>query len=35
MSSANDALAEAARAYRIDVVAGIEARGFIFGVSVA
>ncbi len=35
LRSANDALAEAARALRPTVVAGIEARGFIFGVPVA
>jgi len=35
LRAANDALAEAARTHRIDVVAGIEARGFIFGVPVA
>jgi adenine phosphoribosyltransferase len=35
LRAANDALAGAARAHGIDVVAGIEARGFIFGVPVA
>ncbi len=35
LRSANDALAEAARALRPTLVAGIEARGFIFGVPVA
>ncbi len=35
LRAANDALAEAARALRPTVVAGIEARGFIFGVPVA
>ena len=35
LRAANDALAEAARAYSATLVAGIEARGFIFGVPVA
>ena len=35
LRAANDALAEGARALRPDIVAGIEARGFIFGVPVA
>ncbi|RLT26570.1 MAG: adenine phosphoribosyltransferase [Chloroflexi bacterium] len=35
LRSVNDALAERSRALRADVVAGIEARGFIFGVPVA
>ncbi len=35
LRAANDALAERARAFRPDIVAGIEARGFIFGVPVA
>lgn len=35
LRAANDALADAARAHHVDVVAGIEARGFIFGVPVA
>lgn len=35
LRAANDALAEAARAHAVDVVAGIEARGFIFGIPVA
>ena len=35
LRSANDALAETVRALRPTVVAGIEARGFIFGVPVA
>jgi adenine phosphoribosyltransferase len=35
LRAANDALAEAARAWSPTVVAGIEARGFLFGVPVA
>ena len=35
LRAANDALAEVAREFRPTVVAGIEARGFIFGVPVA
>jgi len=35
LRAANDALAAAAEAHGVDVVAGIEARGFIFGVPVA
>lgn len=35
LRSANDALAESARAMGATVIAGIEARGFIFGVPVA
>lgn len=35
LRAANDALAEAARAVDATVVAGIEARGFLFGVPVA
>ncbi|MEI6665109.1 MAG: adenine phosphoribosyltransferase [Chloroflexota bacterium] len=35
LRSVNDALAERSRALHADVVAGIEARGFIFGVPVA
>ncbi len=35
LRSANDALAEAVRDFAPEVVAGIEARGFIFGVPVA
>lgn len=35
LRAVNDALAEQARTLDVDVVAGIEARGFIFGVPVA
>ena len=35
LGATNDALADAAREHHIDVVAGIEAGGFIFGVPVA
>jgi adenine phosphoribosyltransferase len=35
LRQANDALAEAARAFGATLIAGIEARGFIFGVPVA